>query len=431
MSQSTTSSSEGRHKAALAIAGFVAAAALAILLGWAMGIGESKSENPAPTPATGNQVPAGPSSPLSAPSTTVNAVDDKDDMAKPEALSVAAIASRLQFFATEFRALMDDKTLDDDTRKARARSLLGRLRDELHRAPADAAAAAIIQFLDSGADSATGLGFSLAGGGVLNDAPSLRTALLDMLGQLDPNGSVSYARKIFDVSHVADEWALAMRNMGWQNQEGSLNAELRARMGQLLDNQSWLANPSQGFLEAFDVAVHLGGLEDLANMASVMHLQSANGQPVENGTTHAAYVALDRIVTRNPAESLTAMANDPQILAWAPEHRGALMARADVTQPAQRSAIEAYLGTLGARPQELDTFTSLFPNRNGLLGNALISTPREEPGFEQLLAQDRAALAAVQQWLQSGRFGALETNLRTIESRLTGFIRDATASGDR
>ena len=104
------------------------------------------------------------------------------------------------------------------------------------------------------------------------------------------------------------------------------------------------------------------------------------------------------------------------------------MARADVSQPVQRSAIETYLGTLSQRPQELETFTGLFPNRNGLLGNALITTPREQPSFQQLLAQDQAALAAVQQWLQSGRYAVIEPNLRQISARLTTFIRDATAA---
>ena len=38
------------------------------------------------------------------------------------------------------------------------------------------------------------------------------------------------------------------------------------------------------------------------------------------------------------------------------------------------------------------------------------------------------ALAAVQQWLQSGRYAVIEPNLRQISARLTTFIRDATAA---
>ncbi len=424
MNPSSTSSSGGRHRAAPALVGIILVAALAILIGWGLGMGEGEKKSAPTAPKITLETPT----PKPAVPAVMAAPADKNATAMPESGPVAALATKLRAYAAEFRALMEDKSLDEETRKTKARALLSQLRDELRKAPADVAAAAIVQFLDSGADSSTGLGFTLTGGGLLEDAPSMRTAMLDMLGQLDPNESVSYAQKIFNGSRVPDEWALAMRNLGWQNQVGVHNTELRTRLSQLLDNQNWLANPSQGFLEAFDTAVHLGGLEDLANMASVMRLLDANGQVVKNGTTHAAYIALDRITTRHPDQTLPALANDPDLLSWSPEHRGALMARADVSQPVQRSAIETYLGTLSQRPQELETFTGLFPNRNGLLGNALITTPREQPSFQQLLAQDQAALAAVQQWLQSGRYAVIEPNLRQISARLTTFIRDATAA---
>ncbi|MDZ4288400.1 MAG: hypothetical protein U0984_10605 [Prosthecobacter sp.] len=134
--------------------------------------------------------------------------------------------------------------------------------------------------------------------------------------------------------------------------------------------------------------------------------------------------------TRNPAQTLKTLAGDPELLAWAPDHRAALMARADVSQPDQRQQIEAYLATLADRPQELETFTQIFPNRNGSLGNALITTPAPSPAFQQLRAQDQATLAAVSAWISSGRYAAIEPNLQQIATRLTGFVNQLSTSQD-
>jgi hypothetical protein len=367
----------------------------------------------------------------------VNKKDEAINMSKDiepasaSAPAARALQARLNGFADQLSAITKDTTLSADEKGARARDVLKHLRDELRNAPADVAATAIMQYLDGGADASTGLGFVVEAGGVLSDTPSMRTSLLDMLGQVDPGASVDYAQKIFAASQIPDEWALAMRNLGWQNQEGAHTPELRQRLNQMLDNQTWLAKPSQGFLEAFDIAVHLGGAGELINMASVTRLQTANGQAVEAGTTHAAYVAMDRITTQKPAVALTALADDPTLLAWAPEHRASLMARADVSDAAQRAAVEAYLQSIAANPKELETFTSMFPNRNGLLGNALITTQRQIPTFAQIAAQDKAALAAVQQWQASGQYPALAANLQQIATRLTGFVNDAAASAGR
>jgi hypothetical protein len=54
-----------------------------------------------------------------------------------------------------------------------------------------------------------------------------------------------------------------------------------------------------------------------------------------------------------------------------------------------------------------------------------------DTGYENLLAGDRAALDAVNGWLADGRFSGIETGLRRISLRLTGFLADANAAGPR
>jgi hypothetical protein len=93
--------------------------------------------------------------------------------------------------------------------------------------------------------------------------------------------------------------------------------------------------------------------------------------------------------------------------------------------------VERYLTGLASRPEELETFTAMFPNRNGLMGNALITTQQPDTGYETLLAGDRAALDAVNGWLADGRFASIEPGLRRISDRLTGFLADARAAGSQ
>jgi hypothetical protein len=329
---------------------------------------------------------------------------------------------------SKFEELAGEPGLAAEERQEKARRLLAGMREELRSNPADSAAA-ILDFLKGGADVATGLGFTLADGGLLDEAPSLRTALLDLLAQVDPFASVDYAETIFESSTVADEWALAMRNLGWQNQDGMHSEELRSRLTEMLDSSAWLGQPSGGFLEAFDIAVHLGGVEEFRSMASVVKLEYENGVALENGTTHAAYLALDRLASAAPAKFVAALTDDPALLAWAPEHRASLVARADVSEPGQRLALERYLETLAERPDELETFTSLFPNRNTMLGRALVTTPLPDLGFREMLAQDEAALAAVRDWMSANRYPAIETNLREVERRLAGFVEEARKEG--
>ena len=329
----------------------------------------------------------------------------------------------LKVWMAKFERLAAQSALSKNERRERSLGLLAALRKEI--LSSQAAAAAILEFLNSGADIPIALDFSLSDGGTLDEAPSFRTALLDLLAQVDPFAAVDYAQSIFQSSKVADEWALAMRNLGWQNHDKSHSTELRARLTQMLDNQAWLSQPSGGFLEAFDIAVHLGGVEELYNMASVLKLEGQNGAAIENGTTHAAFLALDRLVSASPSALLPALAQDADLLAWAPEHRAALMARTDVNQPAQRQALERYLGQLAERPQELQTFTSIYPNRNVMLGRTLVSAPLSTPGFHGLLSQDEASLAAVRDWLKDNRYPAIAANLRAIEGRLTKFVAEA------
>ena len=150
---------------------------------------------------------------------------------------------------------------------------LAELRRTLFADPT-AGIAAILDFLATGEDAATGQEFSVGENGTLAGAPTLRLFLLDVLGQLARStgsleGAVS-ARQILEKKESPDEWALALRNLAWA--EPKARADLTAKAHEMLEYEPWRATPTAGFLEAFDVAVYSGDasfVPQFAEMARV------------------------------------------------------------------------------------------------------------------------------------------------------------------
>lgn len=137
-----------------------------------------------------------------------------------------------------------------------ATRVLVELRRQFTALPPREAGEAIRTFLDSQTDAPTGLGFRLGGGGALEEPPTLRAFLLDLLGELDPAVAAAYARVILSRMDSPDEWALALRNLARGDTSADARALLEQKTGELLRHEPWQQNPSSGYLEAFDAAVH-------------------------------------------------------------------------------------------------------------------------------------------------------------------------------
>ena len=142
---------------------------------------------------------------------------------------------------------------------AKQSQALALLRQRLASGPTREASAAIRRFLDSKADASTHQGFKIGAKGLLGEAPTLRTFLLDYLGQIDPPAAAEYARVILTRKDSPDEWAVALRSLATGDPSADGRALLQQKAGELLQYGPWQQNPSTGYLEAFDVAVFLGG----------------------------------------------------------------------------------------------------------------------------------------------------------------------------
>lgn len=285
------------------------------------------------------------------------------------------------------------------------------LRDGIRRAPDDAAAAAIVGFLKSGDDASTGLPFAVGPDGMMAAVPSLRLALLDLLPSLDPLAALELARAIMSQRTTADEYAISLRNMAWNDLNGDLRGELSGRFMELLETP-WLEQPSAGFLEAFDIAVEVGGGPMFDRMVALARETMAKANPA---ASRAAFISLDRMIVRDPAVLQTALAENTGWMDFAPMQRASLLSRLDIAEPAQREIFVRYLSATSHAPGELEYFTKIVPNQNYLHGHRLVTGDEATPSIAEVTAADVRALGELDELVVTGEAAVA---IRTIRERL-------------
>jgi hypothetical protein len=320
-------------------------------------------------------------------------------IATPDARVAGLIRSSLE----AFRANPDSE---------QAWSLLRALREGIRGAPEEeAAAAAIIEFLKTGADTPLGLPFTVGPDGMMDAVPTLRIALLDLLPSLDPLAALQVAREIMAKPTSPDEYALALRNLAWNDLNGDLRDELSARFLDLLKTP-WLDQPSAGFLEAFDIAVEVGGTPMFDRLVSLAREAKSN-----SATSRAVFLSLDRMVLRDPALLHTALSANADWMDFAPQQRASLISRLDITQPEQRDLFRRYLSSTQHAAGELDYFAKIFPNGNFLYGHRLVTTDDATPTIEEVAAADVRVLKELDA-LESSVTGEAVTVIQKIRGRL-------------
>ena len=311
-----------------------------------------------------------------------------------------------------------------------ARMILARLKQTILSAREPEAASAVVKFLRNGQDAPSGLPFSVGPDGVMELSPTLRVMLMDVLATIDPLASVDVARQTISARQSQDEYAMALRNLGWNDFQGDMKKELTDAFIRMLDQSEWLAKPSAGFLEAFDIPVQTGGTKLFDELTGLIRLETTTGQPVANGVDRAAFMALDRMVLRDPSLLVGKMNESTGFLEHSPEHRAALMSRLDITEPSQRDAFIRYMekGDLGEK--ELDYFSKLFPNGNFIVGNRLVSADEPTPSIGQRLEMDRKTLEILNEIEPSLKTPAAAKAADVIRKRLEGFIAQADKKED-
>lgn len=292
---------------------------------------------------------------------------------------------------------------------------LAELRRRLLVLSPDEAVAALLDFLNGSEDAPTGLGFTLVEGGRLDAAPTLRVALLDLLGQMDVKAGAEYAKVILARPGSADEWAVALRNYSWTGDSTRTDPYLRGKVSELVRNRQWASDPSPGYLEAFDMAVYT------RNYGLLPDFDRNVNQTGMGSLRMASFMVVDKLMVEDPRGALHELEKNRALFSGQPLVRGGLYARADVRDPAQRQSVEAYLLRTDLSPAEVDKFAALFPNVSQSVGDYLV-TKNQIKKLPAMADLDEASLQVVRQWMKDPRFANRRKVLAKIGDKLGDYV---------
>ncbi|MES2656983.1 MAG: hypothetical protein V4689_00080 [Verrucomicrobiota bacterium] len=299
-------------------------------------------------------------------------------------------------------------------------STLKDLQAKLKAMPAGEAVSWIRSFLANGTDKSTGLAFEIGTGGTLTGWPTFRTFLIDTLLAIDPQAAAEMSRQILGAPTTADEWALALRNVGKADTSTESNAYLREKAEALIANPEWQANPSVGYLNAFDVLVHTNSTESTPLLSSLIQRKD------RRDLAHAGFLTLDRLVERQPVDVLTRLAADQDLQQSRPEMTAQEFARADLRDPAQQAIVKSWLLDPARTGTELHSFAGVYPNNNRFISNNLLTTGTTPTGSD-LAAHDREVLEIINTWQADPAFQPVLEHLRAVSSRLESFVVPGTS----
>ncbi len=287
---------------------------------------------------------------------------------------------------------------------------LALLRRDLFADPA-AGIAAIRRFLATHEDAATGQQFAVAGGGLLSGAPTLRLFLLDLLGQLSrqirQGDGAAVAREILAKKDSPDEWALALRNLAWD--EPKSRRFLAQKMHEMLAYEPWIATPTSGMFEAFDVAVYSG---DATFIPTLSALSRGENPPLQR----AATVALDRLAETSTLAVMNYLNANPTVIADLPFVRADYFAKADLADAQQREAVERYLDRADIAASEKTKFLHAIASPGSFVSDSLLTTSIQP---DDGTARYAGIATAATEWARSNRFPPLREHVLWLLQRVT------------
>lgn len=267
--------------------------------------------------------------------------------------------------------------------------------------------------LDSREDVATGLPFRLREGGHLASWPSLRVAALDFFGEIDADRAAAYSERIFEQKNSPDEWALALRNAA--GMEGADATVLTGKGVEMLSHGPWLAAPSAGFLEAFDVVVHTKSPELVTLMSDII----SSTDPVDESARFAAFLATDRAAIADPVAVLPHLNDNPDLFEQSEMVRVGLFGRADPGDPAQVAELREYLLRPDLSEAEANMFLRNYPFFDTAVAYSLIEEPPTY-SMEEMKRRDREAIDLLATLASDPSLSRYE---ETIEARIAEITR--------
>lgn len=292
---------------------------------------------------------------------------------------------------------------------------LKELQDMIKSMPPEEAVAWINAFLSRGDDKQTGLSFVIGKGGTLEEWPTFRTFLIDALYSIDPAAAAAISREILSTPTSADEWALALRNVGKSELTEENSAYLISKTEELIANIEWQEKPSIGYLNSFDVLVATNAATSTPLLSDLIQRKD------RKDLAHAGFLTLDRLVQCQPISMLEQLSNDGDLQQSRPEMVSQQFARADIRDETQRELLKTWMLDPSRTPTELRSFSGVYPNNNKFISNNLLTTESGQSGVD-LTAHDRAALEIITSWANDPEFQPVNEYLLTMIQRLDGFV---------
>jgi len=327
----------------------------------------------------------------------------------PSSNSTVIVQSPAERLSANLQNLRSSKTETD------SKTSMAELKRVLRQMDSQEARDWILLELEHAEDFATHLDLAISTDQNLGNWPSYRVFLLDMLFLIDPDLAAEKSRKLLEKSRSPDEWAVAMRNIARANASGKDLELLRIKSAELLRNKEWRAQPSSGYLEAFDLIVYT------KNTAMLPDLVNLCDDRDHSAVRHAAFLVLDHLALSQPGKVLENLSKNADDHPQSGLMISNMIARADVRDTVQRSMVETYLLSDKRSIEELQGFASVFPNANFSVSNNLLTKSAIASG-DELAAKDRAALEVVAAWLTDPKFSRSHTHLRETYKRLKNFV---------
>ena len=287
----------------------------------------------------------------------------------------------------------------------------------------EAASETIRRYLEFQEDVPTMLPFRIGPDGSLISAPTMRVFLLDYWWKVDPKSAGEYLPIIWSESKSAEEWAVTLRNYGRANPAPESQNYLRGKLLEMLQTESWQDNPSDGYWEAFKMAVSLRDTSFVPVLAQLMQKPKTFDQAL-----HALelWVFVDLEVAAEVFDWDFDLFEGPTMA------RVRLFSRADVRDFRQREALEKYLLNPAVQSDELQEFAGIYPNTH-FYGVCNSGTQGSAFSESEVASREDMALQYVRDWQHDERFSKLHPFLIEIQQRLEAageFPPEAAGLGD-
>jgi hypothetical protein len=245
--------------------------------------------------------------------------------------------------------------------------------------------------------------------------------LLDWLHQLDPALAAEWAARELaaqGVALAADVFVIHLRNfeLGAAQDTAARHAFLDRHMAALLRHEPWMVRPTSAVAEAMDVAVHTGAVQLIPLLAGL--LERDRPQLLR----HAAALALERLVDRQPVAALEQLLGLASNTSSVPAARAGYFARLDPALPGAGELLDRYLAAPGVTREEALAFLGAFPNLNQSLSHNLLSNQFPATEADDHPARLRNALDTVRQWRADPAMRGLHPALDAAEASLAGML---------